>query len=530
MIAKLTQDSNYIELIYQSEAEMLSTSNYFTRKVKNYHFLKKKFKGWDGSVNYLIGMNKLRVTMWSKLLDMCEKQKLRLEWVGMDNYFRNNITYEQVESFCTKLMSIHAHIRPRPYQIDAVYQAFRYRKSCIEVATGGGKTLIMYMYMMLLRKLKVSGNILIISPDPSLVIQSYEEFCDYACGQYELKMGLVYGGSKDKAKLESYDHIIGNFASLVKLDPSFYNRFDTIICDEAHRSVSKSIKDIIEWCGNTVNLLGCSGSYPSGQDADAYTIENNFGPVSKAIKKRDLMDMGSITDITVRMITVKFCDDATLREFAIEKSYIEDPEKVLRYEQNFIRSNKRLLDWKCEFTINLSGNTLVYFLDKKSGYGKRLYEGLQELNFRHNLGKQIYYIDGDTPTDDRELYKNQIRNDDTGNSILVANYGTFSTGQSIKNLVNVVTGESIKSDIMLNQGSGRLTRLSDGKDMSYYYDIVENTNVSLRHPDGTVEHKKCYMYNWSKSRLQYYKDEQLTVEHSSIDISTATHYSGSALF
>ena len=102
---------------------------------------------------------------------------------------------------------------------------------------------------------------------------------------------------------------------------------------------------------------------------------------------------------------------------------------------------------------------------------------------------------------------------------MVANYNVFSTGQSIKNLVNVVSGESIKSDIMLNQSSGRLLRMTDGKTMSYYYDLIENTNVR-RYNKATEreELKKCFMVNWSKSRLDYYKDEQLIIENYSVDI------------
>ena len=520
MKAILSQDKMWIDLHYENEGEMLQANDYFHRKVKNYHFMKKKFKGWNGIVAYIYKGKRIRSTMWSKLIEMCEKYHFPLEFENFDGFIREEITYEFVEKFCKKLLSCHPKIRPYDYQIDTVYKAVRSRFSCVEVATSGGKTLIMYMYMMLLRYLKISNNILIIEPDPGLVIQSYDEWRDYACGKYNLNVAMIHGGSKDKLSANDFPHAIGNFASLINLPDEFFEKFDTVICDEAHRSVATTIKQILAKCGATENLLGCSGSFYKGKgDADEFTVEENFGPVVRVIKKTDLINRGAATNITIRMINVKFCSRPELIALSSEKDYIEDGEKSLRYEQQFIRNHKRLLEWKCQFICSLKGNTLVYFNDKKGGYGRKIYERLQEISFQRGLSKKVFYIDGDISANEREVIKDYMRNDTTGQSILVANYSVFSTGQSIKNLVNVVTGEAIKSDILLNQSSGRLLRLSDGKEMSYFYDITEDTTVVRSNPmTGQKETKKCFMVNWSKSRLEYYRSEDLIVESYNVDI------------
>ena len=520
MIAELQEDKQYIELKFASEHEMMQAQDFFRRRVKNYYIMRKKFRNWNGETNYLIDKRRIRATLWSRLVELCDKYGFDLQMIGFDGFIRENITYEFVEKFCKSIMRDHETINPYPDQIDAVYQAIRNRYSVLEIATSGGKTLIIYLYMMLLRYLKLTHHILIIAPDPNLVIQNYTEFTDYACGKYELKIGLISSNSKDKRMYQKFDHIMGNFASLVNLPSEFFQKFDTVICDEAHRSVAKSIRDILSWCGTTTNLMGCTGSLPKNkEDAEMFTIENNFGAVAKVIKKVDLIKKGTATNITIKRIDIKFATQEELLNLASEKEYIDDGERALRYEQQFIRNHAKLLEWKCQLIVSLHGNTLVYFLDKKGNYGKKIYERVRELNFTRNLGKTVYYIDGDTAMSTRDVYKEKIREDISGQSILIANYNVFSTGQSIKNLINVVSGESIKSDIMLNQSSGRLLRMIDGKTMSYYYDLIENTNVR-RYNKATEreELKRCFMVNWSKTRLEYYKDEQLIIENYEVDI------------
>lgn len=520
MIAKLSKDKQTIKMDFELECELLQAQDYFRRKVKNYFFLKKKNRNWNGEVKYITNGDTIKSTMWSKMVEMCDKFGFNLEMVGFEDFIRDNITYEFVEKFCKRLFLDNNEITPRKYQIEAVHKMVVYRFSRIEVGTSGGKTLIIYMYMMLIRYLKLSSNILIITPDPNLTIQNYQNFVDYANGQYSLNMGMIHGQSKDRKSIDKFQHIIGNFASLINFSEDFFSKFDTIICDEAHRSVASSIKTIIKNCGCVENLVGCSGSFVKKTgDADEFTVEDNFGPIVMTIKKKELIDQGSASDITIKMIDITFCNQKELLALASEKDFIEDGEKALRYEQQFIRNHKRLFEWKCQFIIKLQGNTVVYFLDKKGGYGKDIFDRLHELNFQRSLGKKIFYIDGDTPVNDREIFKNEIKNDETGNCILVANYGVFSTGQSVNNLINIVTAESVKSDILLNQSSGRLLRLCDGKTMSYFYDFVENTNVRRTNiVTGKTENKRCFMYNWSRSRLDYYNDENLRVENHQVNI------------
>lgn len=511
MKAKLSDDLQYITLFYDNENEQLQTCAFFRRRVDNYYVQRKLRRNVNMFSNFLIGYDHVKSTQWNNVRVLCERYGFPLELIGFEPFFRN-ISIDDVRQFCTSITD-HIDITPYDYQIEAVYHAFRNRFCRLDIGTGGGKTLIMYLYWFLLRHTKQTKHTLIIEPDPNLVMQTYQEFDSFNSDRFRLKLGQAYGDSKDRKFLDRYDHVIGNFATLGKYDQSFFSKFDTIICDESHRSTASTIKNIIKSCGKTVNLLGLSGSSIVGESAEAFQNEDNFGHVVYSLSKKDLVDKGATTDTTVRMVTINFTTPQQRQEISTEKDYIEDPERCLRYEQNFIRQARNLSEWKAQFVIRLQGNSIVYFNDKKGQYGKNIYRRVQELNVQLGLNKKIYFQDGDTSQVERERIKSQIREDRTGQSILFANYVTFSTGQSIKNLVNAVFLEAFKSNVQNNQTIGRLARLSDGKEMTYLYDFIEKTDCKvLDVKTGRQKFKTCFMSRWAKERERYYQSEGFKIE------------------
>jgi len=100
-------------------------------------------------------------------------------------------------------------------------------------------------------------------------------------------------------------------------------------------------------------------------------------------------------------------------------------------------------------------------------YGKTLYKELRKLN-----DKAIYYVDGSVDADIRETYKEKMEHGD--DVILIASFGTFSTGISVKNIHNIFFTESFKSEVIIRQSIGRGLRLRKGKDMLNIIDFVDN--------------------------------------------------------
>ena len=96
----------------------------------------------------------------------------------------------------------------------------------------------------------------------------------------------------------------------------------------------------------------------------------------------------------------------------------------------------------------------------------------------------------------------------TGNAIIVASYGTFSTGINIKNLHNVVFASPSKSRIRNLQSIGRVLRTSESKTEAILYDIADDT---------TFKSKKNYTLNHLVERIRIYNEEKFNYEIIQID-------------
>ena len=103
--------------------------------------------------------------------------------------------------------------------------------------------------------------------------------------------------------------------------------------------------------------------------------------------------------------------------------------------------------------------------------------------------------------DDREEIRRLVENED--NSIIVASYGTFSTGINIKRLHNLVFASPSKSRVRNLQSIGRVLRQYRGKEVATLYDIAD---------DITRDNGKNYTLLHLFERLKIYKEEKFNYE------------------
>ena len=78
--------------------------------------------------------------------------------------------------------------------------------------------------------------------------------------------------------------------------------------------------------------------------------------------------------------------------------------------------------------------------------------------------RKVFFIHGGVDTSERELVREITEKED--NAIIVASYGTFSTGINIKNLHNVIFASPSKSRIRNLQSIGRVLRKGKNKTKS----------------------------------------------------------------
>jgi superfamily II DNA or RNA helicase len=105
------------------------------------------------------------------------------------------------------------------------------------------------------------------------------------------------------------------------------------------------------------------------------------------------------------------------------------------------------------------------------------------------------------------LDREQVRHitEKENDAIIVASYGTFSTGINIRNLHNIIFASPTKSRVRSLQSIGRGLRLGDNKEKAFLYDIADDlrygsyTNFTLKHYE---ERMKMYSEEKFKVKIQ----------------------------
>ena len=99
---------------------------------------------------------------------------------------------------------------------------------------------------------------------------------------------------------------------------------------------------------------------------------------------------------------------------------------------------KKKNDFLCNLVYSLKGNTLVLFqFVEKHGF---VLHGKMK-----DRVKDLHYVYGGTDTKDREEIRELVETQD--DAVILASYGTFSTGVNIKKIDNIVFASPSKSRI-----------------------------------------------------------------------------------
>ena len=144
---------------------------------------------------------------------------------------------------------------------------------------------------------------------------------------------------------------------------------------------------------------------------------------------------------------------------------------------------------------------LYHFVDK---HGRILYDDI--LKYAGN--RKVFFIHGGVDSEER----NDIREIVNGekDAIIVASYGTFSTGINMPNLHNLVFATSFKSKIRNMQAIGRGLRKTSTKYTCTLIDLAD---------DFTYKGKSNFSINHLKKRIEIYNQEQFNYKLYNIDLS-----------
>lgn len=484
----ITKVNEVYAKITAEKSILKEASEYFTFFVPGYQFVPAyRNKIWDGRIRLLNLQNsQLYIGLLPYFEIFCRERDY--SFVYQDPLdIEDECSVYHAKKFIDSL-NIHARGEPieiREHQIDAYIHAMQKRRALLVSPTASGKSLIIYL---IFRQLHQYQNLkgLIIVPTTSLVEQLYSDFGDYNNGEMTNVHRIYQGKEKDTDKPLT----ISTWQSLYKLPKEYFHQFDYIIGDEAHLFKAQSLTTILTSCINAKYRIGLTGTL-DGTKTHKLVLEGLFGSVKKVITTRELIDKQQVSDFEIKCLVLKHDDEICLQ--------IKD--KTYQEEIQYLISNENRNKFIKNLAVSLGNNTLILYqmVDK---HGQILYDMIRETK---NIGdRKVFFVHGGTDTADREEIRRimEIEND----AIVVASFGTFSTGINIRNLHNIIFASPSKSRVRNLQSIGRGLRQSEGKEKAILYDIADDLRYK-KHMNFTLKHfvERVKIYTEEKFPFKIYK-------------------------
>ena len=458
-------------------------SDYFTFYVPGYQFTPAfKARYWDGKIR-LLDLRTMAIFhgLVPYIEQFCKERDYQLE-VDSEVNLTNNFSIDEAKKFIKTLNLPH---EPRDYQINSFVHAIRNKRILLLSPTASGKSLILYLILRLIQDSGCKKGLLIV-PTTSLVEQMYSDFVSYGYDS-EKYCHRQYAG---KDKVTDKFLTITTWQSIYKNPQEYFEQYDFVLGDEAHQFKAKSLTTIMSGTINTKYRIGCTGTL-DGTQTHKLVLEGLFGPVYRATSTAELIEKKQLADFKIKCLILKYpelvCKQAKDWDYNTEVDYI-----VLNKARNEFIKN---------LVISLTGNSLVLFQFVEK-HGKDLYELIKS-----NAGnRHVFFVFGGTDVEVRESIRSITEKEK--DAIIVASYGTFSTGVNIRNLHNIIFSSPSKSRVRNLQSIGRGLRLGENKEEATLFDIADDFRVG-KFTNYTLKHfiERVKIYDEEKFNYKFYNIE-----------------------
>ncbi len=452
--------------------------DHFKFEVPNMKFMPQyRNRHWNGEIHlYDMRSKQIYVGLLDKIISFCNNYGYTYKFesnkfYGLPFEINEQISFEGVKDY---MNSICAHT-PRKYQVEGVYDALRHNRKLLISPTASGKSLMIYS---LVRYYVDKGQkILLVVPTTSLVEQMYKDFLDYGWNA-DSYCHRIYSG---REKSNDAPVTITTWQSVYKLDRTFFEDDNVVIGDEAHLFKSKSLISIMTKLHHAKYRFGFTGTL-DGTQTHKWVLEGVFGPSYKVTRTDELMKQGHLSQLDIQCIVLK-----------------HPPHKFEVYEDEiqYLISHEQRNKFITNLALDLKGDTLVLF-SRVESHGAILFD---KINSSKGENRKVFFIHGGVDTEERELVREITEKEN--NAIIVASYGTFSTGINIKNLHNVIFASPSKSRVRNLQSIGRVLRIGKNKTKAILYDISD---------DCTYNSRKNYTLNHLIERIKIYNEENFNYE------------------
>jgi len=466
-------------------------SEYFTFFVPGHQFVPAfRNRIWDGKIRlFNLTTSQIYLGLLDYILEFAKDRGYTVDTGNTD--VESEFSMYHAKKFAEELnlhskgkkLDVHEH------QLSAFVDAMQSHRRLLLSPTSSGKSLIIYMIIrQLLDYQGLKG--LIIVPTTSLVEQLYSDFADYSSNNdFDVPENVhrIYQG---KEKSTNKAVTISTWQSLYKMDKEYFAQFDFVIGDEAHLFKAQSLTTILTSCINTKYRIGLTGTL-DGTKTHKLVLEGLFGPVKQVITTRELIDTNKVADFEIKCLLLKY--DNEICELARDYTYQEEIE--------FLISNENRNKFIRNLAVSLNKNTLILY-QMVEKHGQILYNMIKDTK---NLGnRKVFFVHGDVDVTEREDIRRIV--EEENDAIIVASYGTFSTGINIRNLHNIIFASPSKSRVRNLQSIGRGLRKGEGKDRATLYDIADDLRHK-KHLNFTLKHfiERTDIYNQEKFPYRIYK-------------------------
>ena len=474
----------YLQLSDFSSSESAELSDFFTFEVPGFKFMPMyRNRMWDGKIRlFSPASGEIYVGLLPYIKEFCKNNEIQYTIEGGVEDERD-VVREVVRGFIKSLKpkSKGKSLKIRDYQLEAVQHALSRNRALLVSPTASGKSLIIYS---LVRYYQMAGHkTLILVPTTSLVEQMYTDFQDYgwSSGTYCQK---IYQGHDRKV---TKDVVISTWQSIYKMPKKYFEQFGCVIGDEAHFFKAKSLTGIMTKLHQCKYRFGLTGTL-DGTQTHRLVLEGLFGAVENITTTKELMDKKTLANLKIKCIVLKHPSIRERMTYAEEIQYLVANEK----RNNFIS----------DLLLHLNGNTLCLFqLVEK--HGKILYSQVNAAA----KNRKVFFVYGKTDADTREDIRSIVENEK--DAIIIASYGTFSTGINIRNLHNIVFSSPSKSKIRVLQSIGRGLRRSSNKMGILVFDIAD---------DISYKERRNFTLSHFTERINIYNEQQFNYEISKVNL------------
>ena len=457
-------------------------SDYFTFYVPGYQYTPQyKSRVWDGKIR----LADLRsFTIYHGLIPyiqkFCDERDYKLD---IDPAVSVTTEFSGVEAK-ELIQSLNLPFEVREYQWKSFIHAVRNKRVLLLSPTASGKSLILYLILRYLQQDHQRG--LLIVPTTSLVEQMFTDFKSYGYDSDEYCHRQYSGKEKHTNKFLT----ITTWQSIYKNEPDYFEQFDFVLGDEAHQFKAKSLTTILSNCINSKYRIGTTGTL-DGTQTHRLVLEGLFGPVYQATSTAELIEKKQLADFRIKCLILKhpveICKVARGWDYDAEMDYI-------------VRNNARNKFIK-NLALSLEGNTLILFQFVEK-HGKELYPMIES----EAKDRKTFFVYGGTEVADRESIRAITEKEKR--TIIVASYGTFSTGINIRNLHNIIFASPSKSRVRNLQSIGRGLRIGDDKEQAVLFDIADDFRIG-KFANFTLKHfiERVKIYDDEKFNYKFYNIE-----------------------